>query len=201
MALPPRGGPPSEDLFVTGLPMDCTAVQAKQIFQQYGGVKQANVLPVAAGKTAAAAFVIMNSVEDAKWVIDNVNGNVPQGLSNPVTVSFATPRTQRPAGGKGMKGDGTGMPPEMMKMMTMLMSAMGGKGGGSGDAWGSESGGGGKGSAWGGASGGGWEKGAGGWGGAGGGWGGDGGWGSGGGYGKGYDQYKGGGKGWGGGMW
>ncbi|CAE7573877.1 SXL [Symbiodinium pilosum] len=140
MAMPMQHAPapPSEELFVTGLPMDCTHIQAKQIFTQYGGVKQANVLPVAAGKTAAAAFIIMESVEDAKWVVDHVHGNVPQGLSNPVTVVFATPRAQRPKG--GMKGGGKGgPPPEMMAMMMQMMSAMGGgdwgKGGGGGD-WG-----------------------------------------------------------------
>jgi len=174
----PQQGPPSEELFVTGLPMDCSSVQAKQIFKQYGGVKQANVLPVAAGKTAAAAFVIMESVEDARWVVEHVNGNVPQGLANPVTVAFATPRGDR-KGGKGMKGGMggmKGMPPEMMQMMTMMMSAMGKGGGGSGGGgWGSE--------------------GDGGWGGAGaGGWGDAGGWGGGS---KGYDSYKGGGKGFG----
>ena len=57
--------------------MDCTHIQAKQIFTQYGGVKQANVLPVAAGKTAAAAFIIMESVEDAKWVVDHAARSCP----------------------------------------------------------------------------------------------------------------------------
>ncbi|CAE7419081.1 SXL [Symbiodinium natans] len=194
----PRSGPPSEDLFVTGLPVDCTAVQAKQIFQQYGGVKQANVLPVAAGKTAAAAFVIMESVQDAQWVIDNVNGNVPQGLSSPVTVAFATPRTQR---GKGMKGDMKGMPPDMMQMMAMMVAAMGKGGGGDlgkggGGDWGKGAGGG----DWGKGGGGDWGKGGGDWGKGGGDWGkGGGDWGKGGGD---WGGYGGGmpGKGWGGGM-
>ena len=139
MAGPMQQGPPSEELFVTGLPMDCSHVQAKQIFSQYGGVKQANVLPVAAGKKAAAAFVVMETAEDAKWVVAHVNGNVPQGLVDPVTVVFATPRSHRPGGGKGMKGKGKGMPPpEMMQMMAMMMSSMTGKGkgGGDGGSWG-----------------------------------------------------------------
>ena len=159
-----QNGPPSEDLFVTGLPLECTSVQAKQIFQQYGSVKQANVLPVASGKTAAAAFIIMESVEDARWVIDHVNGNVPQGLSSPVTVVFATPRAQRPNGGKG-KGAMKGMPPEMMQMMTMMMSAMGKGGGGGGGDWGKGGGDWGAGGGDWGAGGGDWGKGGGDWGG------------------------------------
>ena len=93
-----------------------------------------------------------------------------EGLANPVTVVFATPKSMRPGGGgkgaamkgmmKGMKGSwaavlsvmllssslcrGSGMPPEMMQMMQMFMSAMGGgMGGGKGGGWGKGGGGGG----------------------------------------------------------
>lgn len=34
----------------------------QEVFSQYGSVKQVTVLPVAAGKSAAAAFVIMHTV-------------------------------------------------------------------------------------------------------------------------------------------
>lgn len=34
----------------------------QEIFSQYGSVKEVTVLPVAAGKNAAAAFVIMHTV-------------------------------------------------------------------------------------------------------------------------------------------
>mmetsp|Transcript_28042 Transcript_28042/g.65858 ORF Transcript_28042/g.65858 Transcript_28042/m.65858 type:complete len:255 (+) Transcript_28042:57-821(+) len=142
-----NSAPPSEELFVTGLPMDSTSEMAKQIFSQYGSVKETTVLPVSPGKQAAAGFVVMNSVEDARWIVEHVNGNVPQGLANPVTVVFATPKSMRPGGGgkgaamkgmmKGMKG--SGMPPDMMQMMQMFMSAMGGMGGmggGKGGGWG-----------------------------------------------------------------
>eukprot|EP00438_Fugacium_kawagutii_P027241 Skav214334 [mRNA] locus=scaffold86:346406:348484:+ [translate_table: standard] len=137
--------PPSETLFVTGLPMDIDNSFAQEVFSQYGSVKQVTVLPVAAGKNAAAAFVIMHTVDDAKWIVENVNGNVPQNLTNPVTVVFATPRDSR--GGKGgpMKG--------MMNAMNMMMNSWGGWG-----EWGGKDKGG-KGS-WGG--GGGWEMGKGG---------------------------------------
>lgn len=70
--------PPSEALFITGLPKDCTNDFARSIFGQYGTVKDVNVLPVLAGKEAAAAIVTMTSVDDAKWIVEHVNGNVPQ---------------------------------------------------------------------------------------------------------------------------
>ena len=42
----------------------------------------------------------METVEDAKWIVEHVNGNVPQGLVNPVSIVFSTPKAQR-HGGKG----------------------------------------------------------------------------------------------------
>ncbi|CAE7795643.1 SXL [Symbiodinium sp. CCMP2456] len=117
------GGPmtqtPSDELFVSGLPTDATDDLLKKIFSQYGSIKEVKVLPVAAGKQAAAAFVDMNSLEDAKWIVENVNGNVPQGMAGPVTVAYATPRSRR----KGMKGGMKGMPP-MMEMMAAMMASM-----------------------------------------------------------------------------
>mmetsp|Transcript_31685 Transcript_31685/g.59572 ORF Transcript_31685/g.59572 Transcript_31685/m.59572 type:complete len:150 (+) Transcript_31685:69-518(+) len=136
MATPPGyEPPPSEELFVTGLPMDCTSDVLKQIFSQYGGVKETTVLPVSPGKTAAAGFVVMNTIEDAKWVVEHVHGNVPQGLAQAVTVVFATPKSVR-KGGKGKGGKGM-PPPEMMQMMMSMMQMMKGGGGwGGGGDWG-----------------------------------------------------------------
>eukprot|EP00490_Sorites_sp_Unknown_P019214 CAMPEP_0114660470 /NCGR_PEP_ID=MMETSP0191-20121206/20143_1 /TAXON_ID=126664 /ORGANISM="Sorites sp." /LENGTH=187 /DNA_ID=CAMNT_0001889251 /DNA_START=56 /DNA_END=620 /DNA_ORIENTATION=- len=130
--------PPSETLFVTGLPIDCTHEYGKEIFSQYGAVKQVTTLPVAAGKSAKAAFVIMETVDDAKWIVENVNGNVPQNLTDPVTVVFATPRSDR---GKGK--DGKGMKGKMKGMMNMMMNSWGGWGY---DEWGGKGKGGGAGS-------------------------------------------------------
>ncbi|CAE7340341.1 SXL, partial [Symbiodinium necroappetens] len=167
----PMTQPPSDELFVSGLPTDVTDDLLKKIFSQYGSIKEVKVLPVAAGKQAAAAFVDMNSLEDAKWIVENVNGNVPQGMAGPVTVAYATPRSRR----KGMKGGMKGM----MEMMAAMMSSMsgqgkgGGWGGGDKGGWGGGEKGGGD---WGGGDKGGWgggEKGGGGW--AGGDWGGSGG--------------------------
>ncbi|OLQ00477.1 hypothetical protein AK812_SmicGene16864 [Symbiodinium microadriaticum] len=67
------------------------------------------------------------------WVLENVNGQIPQGLASPVAVVFATPKEQM-WNGKGGKGKG------MMEMM-----------GGWGGSWGK--------GGWG--KGGGWDKGAG----------------------------------------
>ncbi|CAE7865313.1 SXL [Symbiodinium microadriaticum] len=100
----PPSGPPGPTLFVTGLPVDCTNDFCKSIFGQYGIVKDARMLPVLPGKAAAAAVVEMNTADDAKWIVEHVNGNVPQSLTTPVTVSFKF----RGFKGKGEKGFGKG---------------------------------------------------------------------------------------------
>eukprot|EP00931_Biecheleriopsis_adriatica_P082399 TRINITY_DN55837_c0_g1_i1.p1 TRINITY_DN55837_c0_g1~~TRINITY_DN55837_c0_g1_i1.p1 ORF type:complete len:190 (+),score=53.32 TRINITY_DN55837_c0_g1_i1:67-636(+) len=145
--------PPSEQLFVRGFPMDATNESATAIFSQYGSIASCKVLPVAPGKTSAAVYLIMNSVEEAKWIVENVNGNVPQGLSNPIQVDFALPRESRPGGmAKGGKGGKGGWGGGMDDMMSMMSSWMGGGaspyGGGS---WGGGKAGGGKGGGGGGA--------------------------------------------------
>ncbi|CAE7593981.1 ZFP36L1, partial [Symbiodinium pilosum] len=116
----------------SGLPLDSTSDSARKVFSQYGTVKEANILPIKEGKQAAAAFIIMNTVEDAKWIVENVNGNVPQGLTEKVSAIFATPKDQRKGGGKGkMKGMEA-----MMGMMAMMMGMGGGWGGGWKGGWG-----------------------------------------------------------------
>ena len=82
----------SETLFVKNLPLDTTSEGAQVIFGQHGSVTSCMVLPVAPGKAGRAAFVTMSKVDEAKWIVENVNGTCPQGLLNPVNVIFATPR-------------------------------------------------------------------------------------------------------------
>lgn len=122
-------GPPSDNLFVSGLPIDCTLEQVKAVFGQYGTVKEAKVLPVTPGKTAAAAFVNMGSVAEATWILENVSGNVPQNLTSPVNISYALPKSE-----KGF-GKGKGMVDFMQVMMGAFGGDSGGWGGGGGGGW------------------------------------------------------------------
>ncbi|CAK9014146.1 unnamed protein product [Durusdinium trenchii] len=121
-----KGPAPSETLFVSGLPVDCSSEQAKK-------VTDATVLPVLPGKNAAASFVVMETVDQAQWVVDNLNGNIPDGFSTPVTVVFATPRSERAPGKGSMKGM-KGMQ-GMMNFMNMMMGSWGGGGKGWGQPY------------------------------------------------------------------
>jgi len=125
---------------VKGLPVDTTNESCQNIFAQYGNVTSAKVLPVAFGKTAAAAFVIMATVDEAKWIVENVNGNVPQGLSTAIEIIFATPREER-NGGKGGKGKGKdSWGGDSWGGMGMMQSWKGGGDSWGGGAWGGKGG-------------------------------------------------------------
>merc|ERR1719277_1907746 len=94
---------PSDNLYMKGLPAGSGAESVKSIFSVYGNVLSVKVLeaPMGKGNGTVAALVRMSSVDEAKWLVDNVNGNIPQGLTDPVEIKFAS----NPKGaGKG-KGD------------------------------------------------------------------------------------------------
>merc|ERR1719217_1752452 len=98
----------SDNLYVKGLHPDVTEEFLKEIFGQYGLVNQLKVLPRDPSKPEAAAMIRMGSVEEAQWLVDNLNGNIPQGMTTPVAVKFANASAK--GGGKGdMMGKGAPM--------------------------------------------------------------------------------------------
>ena len=86
-------GTPSERLLVAGLPVDMISEDAAQIFNQYGNAGRCVLIPNTASSGTASAFLIMQSSEDAKWIVDHVSGNIPQGLTEPITAAFATKKS------------------------------------------------------------------------------------------------------------
>lgn len=100
-------------LHVTGLPVGVNDEQVTGIFSAYGAVKSVKVLPVREDKPDSAAIVVMESGEQAKWLIDNVNGKVPAGLSAPLIIKKKITNDWSKGYGKGY-----GIPPwAMMQMM------------------------------------------------------------------------------------
>lgn len=79
----------SDRLYVVGLPLDITDEQITVVFNQYGTVSSCKKLPNQAGKSDAAALVRMSDTSQAKWLVDNVNQNIPAGLTAPITCTFA----------------------------------------------------------------------------------------------------------------
>lgn len=114
-------------LYVSGLPQgfDDNAVQI--LFAQFGPVKSVKVLRPHPDKSDVAAIVSMESPEQAKMLIENVSGTVPQGLSQPIMIKAKMPSWD-PSKGWGKGGYGNMDPWVMMQMLYMK----GGKGGGKG---------------------------------------------------------------------
>jgi len=90
---------PSDTLWIGDLPADIDEAMAKTVFGAYGNVSRVKILPVSNSK--GAAIVQFSNVEDASWIVENVNGNIAQGLPAPVVVKFAKPSGSSRGGGKG----------------------------------------------------------------------------------------------------
>lgn len=104
--------PPSNNLHIKDLPEGTDDETLRNIFNGYGTVDHVRIMtsPEAPGKVAA--FVKLKTQEEAEWIVENLNGNIPQGLSGPIRVSFAHPPRSSfasSAGPYGVSGGGLSM--------------------------------------------------------------------------------------------
>jgi len=118
--------PESESLFISGLPPDMTEDRLRQIMSQYGSVQACTVMPPT-GMPDCCALVRFADVAGAKWIVQNLNGNMPLGLSTPISVNFALPLDGAPAPSPAPA-------PQMGGMGGQQAPAMGGGFGGGGGA-------------------------------------------------------------------
>eukprot|EP00421_Protoceratium_reticulatum_P017294 CAMPEP_0168378236 /NCGR_PEP_ID=MMETSP0228-20121227/11235_1 /TAXON_ID=133427 /ORGANISM="Protoceratium reticulatum, Strain CCCM 535 (=CCMP 1889)" /LENGTH=305 /DNA_ID=CAMNT_0008391253 /DNA_START=67 /DNA_END=980 /DNA_ORIENTATION=+ len=104
-----KGGS-QDNLFIAGLPLDTTEEQIREVFGQYGLVQQCKVLPDTPGKTDRAALVRFADENQAKWMVENLNGKALLGMNAPLTVRFAGDRPEKGGiiYGKAV-GKGTGL--------------------------------------------------------------------------------------------
>jgi len=77
---------PSDNLYIKGLPVDFTQDQAREVFGAYGTVVTCKVMPYA---NDASALLRMGSIDMATWMVENLDGNMPQGLATVVSVRYA----------------------------------------------------------------------------------------------------------------
>jgi len=106
---------PCDNLYVTGLPPSFTEEHINAIFGAYGLVQSCKVLnPNGKGQDGgimSIAMIRMGGVDQASWLVQNLNGNIPQGLATPIQVRFADPpgvKAQRYAMKGGDMGKGPG---------------------------------------------------------------------------------------------
>lgn len=103
-----QSGPPSDNLFISDLPETFDENSLRTVLGAYGNIAQCKLLPSQPGRKAAA-MVRFATVDEAKWIVDNVNGNIPQGLTEPIAVKFAMSKDQKQGdGGKGWGPYGDG---------------------------------------------------------------------------------------------
>lgn len=94
---------------VKGLNAQSTEESVRQSLGKFGAISSIKVLPVAAGKTTAAAFISFTTLEEAMWIAENINGMTLPGEAGPLEIVYAPPRDPMKGGkGKGGKFDATG---------------------------------------------------------------------------------------------
>eukprot|EP00927_Polykrikos_kofoidii_P064609 TRINITY_DN59_c0_g2_i1.p1 TRINITY_DN59_c0_g2~~TRINITY_DN59_c0_g2_i1.p1 ORF type:complete len:232 (+),score=41.99 TRINITY_DN59_c0_g2_i1:194-889(+) len=78
---------PSKNLFIGDLPGTIEEAELRSVFAAYGEVKSCKMSNQSqAGKRGA--ILEFESQEEATWIVENVNGNIPQGLKEPVSVKY-----------------------------------------------------------------------------------------------------------------
>eukprot|EP00405_Crypthecodinium_cohnii_P027261 CAMPEP_0206513764 /NCGR_PEP_ID=MMETSP0324_2-20121206/61714_1 /ASSEMBLY_ACC=CAM_ASM_000836 /TAXON_ID=2866 /ORGANISM="Crypthecodinium cohnii, Strain Seligo" /LENGTH=409 /DNA_ID=CAMNT_0054006065 /DNA_START=70 /DNA_END=1299 /DNA_ORIENTATION=- len=99
--------PPNTNIYVAGLPHGIDDNKLREIFAAYGEVVWCKVMKE--GRDGRIpAIVEFSNLEHATWVVANVNGGIPQGLTEPVDVKF---KDEKHHGGWGYeKGYGKGGP-------------------------------------------------------------------------------------------
>lgn len=85
------------NLYVSGLPQTCDAVQLRELFQNFGEIITSKVLVDEKGLSRGVGFVRFDKRKHAELSIDALNNNVPNlpGSLKPLTVKFANPPSQK----------------------------------------------------------------------------------------------------------
>lgn len=95
------------NVFIGDLPAYITLQDCEAIFQGYGTVVQCKVMEPKNEGQKSSALVRFANVEEAQWVVENLNGNIAEGLEEPVVARFANPPGSKWEKG-GSKGTGAG---------------------------------------------------------------------------------------------
>jgi len=109
---------PNENLYMQGLPLEMTDEMLKAIFMQYGTVMSVRMLDPIPGKADRVALLQMGTVDQAQWIVSNINQNIPNGLATPVTVQFS--KSTPPASGAAPQA----VPAPTMQAMGLMGGAM-----------------------------------------------------------------------------
>jgi len=95
--------PPSERVYVSCLPAGIDDEKLKSVFGAYGTLKEVKNLG-----SSKACILTFASLDEAKWIVENLDGNMPEGITEPVTVKFAYSSSWGKGGQTGGCGGGGG---------------------------------------------------------------------------------------------
>jgi len=95
---------PSDNVWVGDLPVGTAQTDLATIFEPYGQIVNSRMLPGRDEAAKPCAMIRFASVEMATWVVESLNGNIPQGLDAPIIARFANSS----GGGKADNGGGKG---------------------------------------------------------------------------------------------
>jgi len=117
---------PSQRVYMTGLPAGMDQAKLLSIFGAYGTIEESALLQ------NGAAIIKFATLDEATWFVNNLNGNMPEGLSIPLNVQFAKPRgsaisTSTALGGKAGLSSTIGsfkMPMTQIPLGQMALSQM-----------------------------------------------------------------------------
>lgn len=97
---------PGDKLWIGDLPADIDTETLQTIFSAYGTISEVYVLPPKNEGQKGAALVTFGSVQEAQWIVENLNGNMPEGLQEPVVAKYASQGRDKGGAGKGGAGKG-----------------------------------------------------------------------------------------------
>eukprot|EP00931_Biecheleriopsis_adriatica_P114390 TRINITY_DN900_c0_g1_i14.p1 TRINITY_DN900_c0_g1~~TRINITY_DN900_c0_g1_i14.p1 ORF type:complete len:288 (+),score=54.56 TRINITY_DN900_c0_g1_i14:133-996(+) len=117
---------PSDNIFATGMPTGLTNEDVSRLFSNYGSVASVRITSKPE-HNFTSALVRFATQAEAKYVVENLNGNLAPGLTNPLQVRYAN------APGKGGGKGGCGGPsPGDLGLNMVGIGSFGGDGFGSG---------------------------------------------------------------------
>jgi len=80
---------PTTNLYIADLPENVDEALIVRVFENYGKVQQCKCMQGKYEGHFGAALVRFETLEQASWIVENLNGNIPQGLRRPIQARFA----------------------------------------------------------------------------------------------------------------
>ncbi|CAJ1430527.1 unnamed protein product [Effrenium voratum] len=81
--------PPNSNLYIADLPKDIDVATLTAIFTEYGSIMPGQLKLLQTPGRKSAAMIRFQLLEEAQWIKQELDGNIPQGLSEPIIVRYA----------------------------------------------------------------------------------------------------------------